>query len=103
MRTEYARRRGALLAALQRHVHLGTALAAPGGLHMVMRLADGVEEAACVRAARARDLAVAPLRAYYAGPPRMNGLVIGFAATPASMAAEAARRLDSAIRSVAPV
>ncbi len=38
--------------------------------------------AAVVRACAARDLAVAPLRAYYAGTPRMNGLVIGFAATP---------------------
>jgi hypothetical protein len=40
---------------------------------------------------------VAPLRAYYAGPPQMNGLVIGFAATPAGMAADAAKRLEAAL------
>jgi DNA-binding transcriptional MocR family regulator len=68
---------------------------------MVARLPDGIEEAAAVRACRARDLAVAPLRAYYAGAPRMAGLVIGFAATPIAMAAEVARRLEAALTSVA--
>ena len=46
---------------------------APGGLHMVGRLPDGIDEAAAVRACRARGLAVSPLGAYYAGPPRMAG------------------------------
>jgi GntR family transcriptional regulator / MocR family aminotransferase len=76
-------------------------LAAPGGLHMVARLADGVNEAEAVRACRARDLAVSPLAAYYQGTPRMAGLVIGFAATPVAMAGEVARRLEAALGSVA--
>ncbi len=100
MRTEYARRRSALLTAMQRHVHRAAPLAAPGGLHMVARLPDGFDEAAAVRACRGRDLAVAPLRAYYAGGAKMRGLVIGFAATPAGMAAEVSRRLESALASV---
>ncbi len=87
MRTEYGRRRDALLEAMARVVRHASPLAAPGGLHMVARLPDGVDEAAAVRACRARDLAVSPLRAYYAGEPRMTGLVIGFAATPVAMAA----------------
>ena len=61
MRTEYARRRDALLEAMARIVRHATPLAAPGGLHMVARLADDMDEAAAVRACRARDLAVAPL------------------------------------------
>jgi GntR family transcriptional regulator/MocR family aminotransferase len=101
MRTEYARRRDALLEAMTRHVHHATALAAPGGLHMVARLPNDMDEAAAVRACRARDLAVSPLRAYYPGKPRMNGLVVGFAATPVSMANEVARRLEAALVSVA--
>jgi GntR family transcriptional regulator/MocR family aminotransferase len=101
MRTEYARRRVAVLAALAKHAPGLQALPAPGGLHMVARLPDGTDEAAAVRAARARGLAVAPLRAYYAGPPRMAGLVLGFAGAPVSMAAEAARQLGAALRTPA--
>ena len=67
---------------------------------MVARLADGIDEAAAVRACRSRELAVSPLRAYYTGTPRMTGLVIGFAATPVAMATEVARRLEGALVSV---
>jgi GntR family transcriptional regulator/MocR family aminotransferase len=73
------------------------ALAAPGGLHLVVRLPESADEAAIVRAARARDLGVAPLGAYFSGMARLRGLVIGFAGTPVAMAGEAARRLARAI------
>ncbi|HEY1931640.1 MAG TPA: PLP-dependent aminotransferase family protein [Acetobacteraceae bacterium] len=98
MRTEYARRRVAVLAALARHAPTLRPIAAPGGLHMVARLPDGMDEAAALRACRDRGLAVVPLRAYYAGPPRMTGLVLGFAGTPVSVAGDAARRLAAALR-----
>ncbi len=101
MRTEYARRRDSLLDAMKRIVSRATPLAAPGGLHMVARLPDDMDEAAAVRACRTRELAVSPLRAYYPGAPRMNGLVIGFAATPTGMANEVAKRLEAALASVA--
>ena len=52
MRTEYARRRDALLDAMQRNVRHATPLTAPGGLHMVARLPDDIDEAAAVRACR---------------------------------------------------
>ncbi len=97
MRTEYARRRAALLAALARHCPQADPVAAPGGLHLVLRLADSVDAARVVVSARARGLAVSPLAAYFSGPPRMNGLVIGFATTPPALAADAARRLAAAI------
>jgi GntR family transcriptional regulator/MocR family aminotransferase len=98
MRTEYAHRRGALLAALARHAPSAVPIPAPGGLHMVSRLPDGVDEAMAVRVCRSRGLAVAPLGAYYAGTPRMSGLVMGFAGTPEALAADAARRLEAALR-----
>jgi GntR family transcriptional regulator / MocR family aminotransferase len=100
MRTEYARRRLALLKAMQEHVRLATALPAPGGLHMVARLANGIDEASAVTTCRARGLAVSPLAAYYCGEPRMSGLVIGFAGTPTALAPDTARRLEAALRSV---
>ena len=39
-----------------------------------------------------------PLRAYYAGPPRMSGVVLGFSGTPVALAADAARRLGAALK-----
>ena len=102
MRTEYARRRLALLEALAGHCNAVAPVAAPGGLHLVLRLAEGLDEAAVVRAGRQRGLAVSPLGAYYLGPPRFSGLVAGFASTPVPRAAEAARRLAAAIRAAAP-
>ncbi len=98
MRTEYAARRTALLAALERHCPDAAPVAAPGGLHLVVRLADGSHEGRIAQAARDRGLAVAPLGAYFTGPPRMAGLVLGFATCPAPLAADAARRLAAAIR-----
>ena len=102
MRTEYARRRQALLEALARHCPEVTPVAAAGGLHLVLLLPPRADEAAVVRSARARGLAVSPLGACFVGPPRLAGLVAGFAATPTMRAAEAARRLSAAVRSVAP-
>ncbi len=99
VRTEYARRRAAVLAALRRHAPQVTPIPALGGLHMVAQLPDGMDEAAVAAACRSRGLAVAPLRAYYVGPPRLNGLVIGFATTPVALATEAARRLAQALKS----
>ena len=98
MRTEYARRRDALLTALARHCPAIAAHAAPGGLHLVCELPAGADEAAIVVAARARGLAVAPLGGYFAGPPRMTGLVAGFATTPPARASEAAKALASAVK-----
>ncbi|MCW3475960.1 MocR-like pyridoxine biosynthesis transcription factor PdxR [Limobrevibacterium gyesilva] len=98
MRTEYAHRRDVLLAALRKHCPAVTPVAAPGGLHLVVHLADDADETAVLHAARARGLAVSPLGAYFNGTPRMKGLVIGFATTPTALAADAARRLAAAIR-----
>jgi GntR family transcriptional regulator/MocR family aminotransferase len=98
VRTEYARRRAALLDALDRHVSLAHAMPAPGGLHMVARLEPGVDEARATAACRARGLPVAPLAAYYADRPLVSGLVIGFACTPEALAGDTARRFEAALR-----
>ena len=100
MRTEYARRRAAVLTALARYTPMLRPIPAPGGLHMVACLPEGTDEVTAVRACHDRDLAVMPLRTYYTGPPRMSGLVLGFAGTPVSLAGDAARRLAAALRAV---
>ena len=101
MRTEYSRRRAALLDAMARFAPALTPVSAPGGLHLVAMLPNGFDEAAMILACRSRGLAVAPLAAYYAAPMReaRAGLVMGFAGLPVSMAADAARRLNNALRS----
>ncbi len=73
MRTEYARRRDALLAAIARHAPSVAPIAAPGGLHMVARLPERVDEAATVAACRSRGLAVSPLGAPTPGPRAWRG------------------------------
>jgi len=98
MRTEYAARRAALLAALASHCPALVPIAAPGGLHMVGRLPQGMDEIAVVNACRARGLAVAPLAAYFTGVPRFAGVVMGFAATPVALASDAAKRLATVLR-----
>jgi len=97
MRTEYARRRSALLDDLTRHCPELQPIAAPGGLHMAATLPQGVDDVAVARRARAGGLAVLPLSAYFVGPARFPGLVLGFAVTPTSMAGDAAKRLRAAI------
>lgn len=98
VRTEYARRRTALLEALRRHCPQATPRPAPGGLHLVVELPPGRDEHRIAEAARERSLSVAPLSAYYSETPTLTGLVIGFATCPVAMAADAARRLSAAIR-----
>jgi GntR family transcriptional regulator / MocR family aminotransferase len=102
MRTEYGRRRAAVLAAMEKHVRAAQPLPVPGGLHMVARLPDTADEAASVLACRTAGLSVAPLRAYYGAQAAMKGLVMGFAATPVAMAADCAKRLEAALVSVKP-
>ena len=98
MRTEYARRRTALLTALTRHCPAVTPLAAPGGLHMVVTLPQGTDDVAIAQRARARGLAVLPLSAYFVGTARQSGLVIGFATTETVLAEDSARRLQAVIQ-----
>ncbi len=102
MRTEYGRRRAALLAAMAAHCPTLEVLPAPGGLHLVAMLQQGADEARVVAAARARGLGVAPLGAYFSTPTSRPGLVMGFAATPIPLAADAARKLQRGIASTRP-
>ena len=97
MRMAYAKRRTALLEALAAHAPVLKPVLSPGGLHLTLLLPEEHDEVRIVTAARAAGLAVAPLGAYYNGKPALRGLVVGFAATPAGLAANAARTLGEII------
>jgi GntR family transcriptional regulator/MocR family aminotransferase len=89
-RSEYRRRRDALVAAIRRRLPDSEVLGASAGLHVVVTLPDDVEEAAVVAAARAAGVEVRSLARYRMkpGPP---ALVLGYAAlTPGSLRRAAA-------------
>jgi GntR family transcriptional regulator/MocR family aminotransferase len=98
-RTEYAKRREAVLGALAAHCGNITPLPAPGGLHMAALLPDGADEATFVRAAQRLGVGIAPGAAYRLRPAAQPSIVLGFASTPVALATHAARALAKAIRS----
>jgi GntR family transcriptional regulator / MocR family aminotransferase len=74
MRLEYGRRRAALVAALAPFGLLGDT----AGLHVVLRLPDDYPADRLVEAAAARGVAVHCLDRYFAGPPTMSGIILGY-------------------------
>jgi GntR family transcriptional regulator / MocR family aminotransferase len=93
MRLEYARRRAALVDGLAHgdgRVH-GDRATAPGasrvpfrllgdtaGMHVVLELPDAYPAERLVEAAAERGVGVYPLDRYFAGPPTMSGLILGY-------------------------
>ena len=92
MRLEYARRRAALVDGLTRAAGAGDGrggrpvpfrlLGDTAGMHVVLELPAGYPAARLVDAAADRGVAVYPLDRYFAGPPTMSGLILGYGATP---------------------
>lgn len=80
MRHEYARRRAAVVAAFADTAAPARLRGDTAGLHVVVELSSSLETAAA-RSAAARDVHVATLGPYYAGPAADHGLVLGYGAT----------------------
>jgi GntR family transcriptional regulator/MocR family aminotransferase len=91
MRLEYARRRAALVDGLTHADKDATAnghrtparvpfrlLGDTAGLHVVLELPSDYPAARLVDAAAARGVAIYPLDRYFAGPPTMNGVILGY-------------------------
>jgi GntR family transcriptional regulator/MocR family aminotransferase len=111
MRTVYARRRDALLAAGRAHLE-GLLDLAPGeaGLHLVGRMTEALARRMDDREAEARaagaGLAPRALSRFYLGPPEASyrdrppplGLLLGFAALPDAEIEPATERLAAALR-----
>jgi GntR family transcriptional regulator / MocR family aminotransferase len=111
MRLEYARRRAALVDGLTREDRdaAGGRLARArvpfrllgdtAGMHVVLELPSDYPAGRLVDAAAARGVAVYPLDRYFAGPPTISGLILGYGTATLPQvrhaAAELARLLTS--------
>jgi GntR family transcriptional regulator / MocR family aminotransferase len=107
MRLEYARRRAALVDGLTRAAPTQAAgetegpgphpvpfrlLGDTAGMHVVLELPDGYPAARLAAAAAERGVLVYPLDRYFAGPPAISGLILGYGtATLAEIRSAAAR------------
>jgi GntR family transcriptional regulator / MocR family aminotransferase len=121
MRLEYARRRAALVDGLTHgglaHGGLtreGREAAAAGrparvpfrllgdtaGMHVVLELPGDYPAARLVEAAAARGVAVYPLDKYFAGPPTMSGLIIGYGTATLPQVRRAAAELATLLTSL---
>jgi GntR family transcriptional regulator / MocR family aminotransferase len=113
MRLEYARRRAALVDGLTRpdrdaanNGHLAPArvpfrlLGDTAGLHVVLELPGGYPAARLVDAAAARGVAVYPLDKYFAGPPVMSGLILGYGTATLPQVRRAAAELAQLLTSL---
>ena len=81
MRVLYARRRALLVGLITEH--LGSEFLHPqasnAGLHLVLRLPDGCDDAAIAAAAQAQGVLTRPLSAYYQRSGPCRGLLLGYA------------------------
>ena len=109
MRLEYARRRAAIVEALTGAPGPPAAPGAPGapdagpgtfpllgdtaGMHVVLELPADQPADRLVAAAAARGVALFTVDPYYAGPPTLNALILGYGATPLPQVRRAAYEL----------
>ncbi|GAB2629665.1 PLP-dependent aminotransferase family protein [Prescottella soli] len=94
----YTARRQAFVDALRRH-HPDVGLAGiEAGLHLAVRLPDGVDDAEVAREIGRRGALVRGLDAYRAGEAGPRGLLCGYARLPESQADAAARLITDVIR-----
>jgi GntR family transcriptional regulator/MocR family aminotransferase len=92
-RPVYRRRRDALLRGLPDLPASGAA----AGLHVLVRLPDGADEAAVAAAAAAHGVAVEPLGPHDLTGTRPPALILGYSRLPEPALVEAAKRLRAAI------
>jgi GntR family transcriptional regulator/MocR family aminotransferase len=95
-RTIYRRRRDALLAAIAEHLPAWRPIGVAAGLHVVLRLPDGVDDGAVSRALA--DVGVhAPALSGYSRLGTYPGLVIGYAATTPDRLRDAVREIAATV------
>ncbi|GAA0510890.1 transcriptional regulator [Paractinoplanes deccanensis] len=98
LRTALGTRRSALLAALHRHAPGLVPDPVPrGGLHVWVRLPDGLDDVAVTTAAAAEGVVVFPGRPWFAAEPPAPHLRLTYAAAPPAQMDEALRRLARAL------
>jgi GntR family transcriptional regulator/MocR family aminotransferase len=99
MSREYARRRAAIVAALGGLPAPARLLGGTAGLHVVLELPPGTA-APVAAAAAGRGIRVDTLDRYFAGPPRTEGLVLGYGGVTLRQTETACRTLRHIVTSV---
>ena len=99
MSREYARRRAAIVAALGGLPAPARLLGGTAGLHVVLELPPG-SAAPVAAAAAARGIRVDTLDHYFAGPPAVEGLVLGYGGVTLRQAETACRALREVVTSI---
>ncbi|NJC70877.1 PLP-dependent aminotransferase family protein [Planosporangium thailandense] len=101
LRAALRQRRDALLAALHRHLPALVPAAAPrGGLHLWVRLPDGLDDVELTVAAAGERVVVFPGRPWFAAEPPAPHLRLTFAAAPPEILDEGVRRLARAVEAL---
>lgn len=98
-RAAYRARRDALLAALARELPECAVSGIAAGLHVVLGLPTGLDDARVAAAALDRGVLVAPLSRYRIAPSATGALVVGFGRCHEAAVAPAVRLVAEAIRS----
>ena len=98
MRTLYAERQAALIAAVEARLgdRLGLSPSA-AGMHLVGRFGPRVDDRAIALAAAAAGIETPALSSYYQGPAAARGLLLGYAGVPEAAVAPAVARLAETI------
>jgi GntR family transcriptional regulator/MocR family aminotransferase len=96
-RRAHRQRRDALVAALARHLPGARISGVAAGLHLVVELPDGVDDAAVAARARAAGLGPLPLSALRLVPGGRPGLVLGYAAQTPDELVRAVRDLATVV------
>jgi GntR family transcriptional regulator / MocR family aminotransferase len=98
MRSLYAARRQALVEALTHLFGAGVEVdLAPGGMHLIVRLAGRISDVELAKRARAAGLAAEPLSRRSIAHPSKQGLLLGFTNIAEAEAVDICRRLKRAI------
>jgi len=100
MRLEYARRRAALVEALAAPPY--RLLGDTAGLHVVLELPAGLAPRRVVEEAARRGVGLHELDRYFAGPPEISGLILGYGATPLTQVRRAAAVLGTLLTTLTP-
>jgi GntR family transcriptional regulator/MocR family aminotransferase len=102
MRIQYRARRDALVAALGEALPEATVQGVAAGLHVTVRLPDGVDEAAVRAEAQRRGIALSTMGANRVGTsPLAPTLLLGYARLPEAAIAPGVRELAAVVRRVA--
>jgi len=100
MRLEYGRRRAALVGGLGEGGF--RLLGDTAGMHVVLELPPGTSAADVASEALRRGVSVTTLDRYFAGPPAIEGLVLGYGATPLPQVRKAAAILRQVLAGIVP-